>query len=546
MNAEGKEYRADVLIVGGGLGGVAAALTAADMGASVIIVEEMAWLGGQLTAQGVPLDEYPWNETLVFSRTYADFRARIRQFYRDNYPLTAQARSNPLLNPGMGNVSTLAHEPRVSVQVIEALLAPYRGSGRINVFRRCKLISAESLNDRITGVSVRHLPDRKVLSFSAHTVIDASETGELLHVANVEHVLGAESQNETGEPHALPGDPDPLNQPAITWTFAADYRPSEDHVIAKPASYDRWLAEIPAHWPGPRFSFTIPDHVTHEPRSRPLFAGDSDEEYLFDLWHARRIAYRKNFADGAYQSDITLACWPQNEYWNKPVLGVSPEETQTAFREARELSLSFVYWLQTEAPRHDGKGYGYPGLRLRGDVLGTTDGLAMQAYYRTAYRLKSEFTLLEQHISVDARSGFGKAEEFFDTVGIVAYRIDIHHSTRGDNTVDIDTYPFQIPLGSLLPVRVDNLLAASKNIGATRVTSSACRVHPAEWSTGEACGALAVFAQRRSVPPREVRRNRELLSEFQSLLASRKIMLKWPPFGPLTAMARIGYRPPPK
>ena len=40
----------DVLVVGGGLGGVSAALAAASLGVSVMLVESSNWLGGQLTA----------------------------------------------------------------------------------------------------------------------------------------------------------------------------------------------------------------------------------------------------------------------------------------------------------------------------------------------------------------------------------------------------------------------------------------------------------------------------------------------------------------
>ena len=146
------ELKADVLVVGGGLGGVSATLTAASLGATVILVEELDWLGGQLTAQGIPLDESPWNETVIFSRTYTEFRNRIRQYYRDHYPLTAEARANPLLNPGMGNVSTIAHEPRVSVQVIAAMLSPYVGAGTLRVLQRHKVLSVVSHGDRISGL----------------------------------------------------------------------------------------------------------------------------------------------------------------------------------------------------------------------------------------------------------------------------------------------------------------------------------------------------------------------------------------------------------
>jgi hypothetical protein len=543
--ADVTELKTDILIVGGGLGGVSAALAAASLGASVVLVEELDWLGGQLTAQGIPLDEYPWNETVVFSRTYFEFRSRIRQFYRDHYPLTAQAKADPLLNPGMGNVSTIAHEPRVAVQVIEAMLSPYAGSGRLRILRRHKVLSVAVASDRISGIVARNLNSGRDIAIACQTMIDATETGDMLELAKIEHVLGAESQATTGEPHAVAGDTDPLNQPGVTWAFAADYLPGESHVIDRPASYTRWRDGVLAPWTSPRFTWTIPDHVTHQLRQRPLFAGDTDEEYVFDLWHARRIAWRRNFEPGTYASDITLACWPQIEYWDKPALGVSVEAAETALRESRELSLSFVHWIQTEAPRHDG-GQGYPGLRLRGDVLGTDDGLAKQVYWREGRRIKAETTLLEQHIAVDARKEQNGAERFDDAIAIVAYRIDLHYSTRGNNTIDIDTYPFQIPLGALLPVRVENFLPGCKNLGTTRITNGACRVHPAEWSIGETSGALAVFAARNGVPPRGVRSNAKLRADFQALLKRRGALLEWPVFGPLTATARIGYRPPPK
>ena len=122
--------------------------------------------------------------------------------------------------------------------------------------------------------------------------------------------------------------------------------------------------------------------------------------------------------------------------------------------------------------------------------------------------------MLEQHVGVAARPGRDTAESFFDSVGIGAYRIDLHPSTsRTRDTVDIDSFPFEIPLGALLPVRIDNLLPACKNLGTTRVTSGAYRVHPVEWSIGEAAGTLAAFAltsspaaARRARRPRQARR----------------------------------------
>ena len=66
------DLAADVVIVGGGLGGVAATLAAARLGRRVVLVEEIDWIGGQLTAQAVPPDEHPWIETVRRSTQLRD------------------------------------------------------------------------------------------------------------------------------------------------------------------------------------------------------------------------------------------------------------------------------------------------------------------------------------------------------------------------------------------------------------------------------------------------------------------------------------------
>src|SRR3954470_7250042 len=120
------EERTTVLVVGGGLGGVAAALAAAERGAGVVLVEETAWLGGQLTSQAVPLDEHPWIEGFGCTGRHRALRDGIRADYRAPCPLTEAPGARRFLSPGSSRVSGLSHEPRAALAVIEALLAPYR------------------------------------------------------------------------------------------------------------------------------------------------------------------------------------------------------------------------------------------------------------------------------------------------------------------------------------------------------------------------------------------------------------------------------------
>lgn len=521
------EMRTDVLVVGGGLGGVAAALTAARLGYRVVLSEQTHWLGGQLTSQAVPPDENPWIESAVISPSYRALRWRIREYYRRNHKLTKAAQDDPLLNPGMGFVSPLCHEPPVAVAALEELLAPYVGSGRIRVLHRHQPTAVLCDGDRVEAVTLSNTAtDGVEVTVAASYVVDATELGDLLELGQVEHVIGTESSNRTGELHAPP-TPDPLDQQAISWCFALEYRPGENHTIERPADYQHWLTHVDAFWPGPQLSWTDVDPVTLQTRTRPIFMGDPDDASQRDLWHYRRVLARTQH-DGLVDYDVSLVNWPQIDYWEAPIVGVDAQERERALLRCRGLSESFLYWMQTDAPRLDG-GTGYPGLRPRPDLMGTEDGLAIAPYIRESRRIEAEFTVYEQHIGVAARPDGAGSELFADSVGVGNYRIDLHPSTGGRTYIDIDCYPFQIPLGALLPVRVENLLPANKNIGTTHITNGAYRLHPVEWAIGEAVGALAAFSLATGEPPRGVRATPSRLADYQRLLSdSLRIGLAWP------------------
>jgi hypothetical protein len=184
--------------------------------------------------------------------------------------------------------------------------------------------------------------------------------------------------------------------------------------------------------------------------------------------------------------------------------------------------------MQTEAPRPDG-GTGYAGLRLRRDVVDTRNGLAKHVYVRESRRIRAEFTVLEQHVGVEARGRTEGAEPFGDSVGVGSYRLDLHPTTRQRTYVDISSWPFQIPLGALLPIRMENLLPAAKNLGVTHITNGCYRMHPVEWNVGEAAGALAAYCLAHRLTPRQVRHTPALLAGFQQVLTSvLGFVLAWP------------------
>jgi hypothetical protein len=117
---------------------------------------------------------------------------------------------------------------------------------------------------------------------------------------------------------------------------------------------------------------------------------------------------------------------------------------------------------------------------------------------------------------------------FADSVGIGSYSIDLHPSSGGDNYIDFGALPFQIPLGALLPVRMENLLPAGKNIGTTHITNGCYRLHPVEWNIGEAVGALVAHCTTKKLAPRQVRKDAARLKEFQAALTAQGMPLAWP------------------
>lgn len=518
--------RADIAIVGGGLGACAAALAAVRVGCRVILTEETRWIGGQLTSESVPPDEHPWVEQFGATASYRELRNGIREYYRTHLPLTTEARLTSTLNPGNGFVSRICHDPRVAIAVLDQMLAPHKLNGSLLILCAHRLTNAWAQRDRIASVTITNVESGKEYLVEAPFFVDGTALGDLLLLAGAEHVTGAESNSQTGEPHA-PSCADPFDQQATTVCFAMEHLPGEDHTIEKPRDYEFWRTYRPPDWPGPLLSWTVVRPSTLEPLVRYLF----DEADGYSWWTYRRILDRSNFEEGFAASDITIVDWPQNDYRRGPLCGVDQRQRDRNLDEARQLSLSLFYWLQTQAPRADG-GLGYPGLRLRPDVTGgSPDGLALAPYIRSSRRICADFTVLEQHIAYPLRPN--GAASFSDSVGVGCYRIDLHPRSNGAGYLDLSSWPFQIPLGALIPIRIENLLPGGKNLGTSNIANGAFRVHQVEWSIGEAAGLLAAFCLQRRVEPRLVRGRAALLKEFQNMLCSRGIELSWPFLSPV-------------
>jgi hypothetical protein len=524
--AAARDRDCDILIVGGGTGGVAAALAAARAGRQVVLLEETDWLGGQLTAQGVSaLDEHEYIETFGGTASYMQLRAMLRDHYRLQ---AGDAGRRPDFNPGQCWVTRLAFEPRAAVQAVEQMLQPQVLAGRLTVHLRSKAVAAETQGDRIAAVVAMDLDDASLLRFRPQLVIDATELGDLLPLCGAEHVVGAERMAETGEPQAQPLEPKPHCVQSCTYTFACERRDEgESHVIGRPERYDH-------------YRITQPYSLRIEVHGGEIYGESSGwlDYRIFDtmpgtkggLWTYRRLLDRGVF-EGSVAHDLTMFNWPGNDYRDCSLLQGSAHDMARALQDAKRVSLGFLHWLQTEAPA-SGTRLGAPEIRLQPDVMGSSDGLCKFPYIRESRRIRARKTIVEQDVSAHHQPG-PRAAFFSDSVGVGWYPIDIHRSGPDDVGASCRTRPFQIPLGALLPVRIANLIAAAKNIGTTHITNGCYRLHPIEWNIGEAAGTLAALAMELGVAPAAVHQDAELLLRLQRRLLDAGVPLAW-----LTDVAR--------
>ena len=526
-------HRADVVIIGAGTGGVAAALAAAERGLSVILTDEMPIAGGQLTSQGVPPDEHAWIEEQGAPASYRRFRRRVRQAYAREWGVDADG-----LNPGGCGVSRICHAPSVASVVLQDMLKDY--GRRIRFIPQCVPEIAGGHRDHIDAVQMRSLTDGSSFILEAPVFIDATERGDLLPLTGAEYVTGSEGQNAFGEPHATP-EADPTNEQAFTWCAAIGFDPGFDPtktatpagineaLLQRPASYALWKEVVPnlkPAWPGRLLDLTYSNPVTLEPRRLDFDPRPGTETEQLNLWTYRRL--QPSGRDWPVKGGVTLLNWPQNDYLQGRVIDVTESERVRHEEAAKDLTRSLIHWLRTDVPRPDG-GRGWPGLYPVPGILGTEDGLAMAPYIREARRIRARTTVHEHHIGEQARRsvGLNEAEHFPDSVGVGHYRIDLHPSTSGDNYIDVAALPFEIPLGCLLPVRIDNLVAASKNVGTTHITNGAFRLHPVEWSIGEAAGALAAQCNMTGELPAAIHGSPTRIDALQQDLIRGGAQLRW-------------------
>ena len=540
-------WTCEVVVIGGTLGGIAAASHAMQTGVTTCLIELTPWLGGQVSSQGVSaIDEsraMRWRRN--FSPSWEAFKALIKRQPVYMPPWTGMPAQVTVEQANSCWVGELCFSPRAGATAAEMWMrdaakaapdsrwatstafkgASFDASGRyvtsVYGVRRVPLdpgyvptgrLSQElerwydwSDDEAYNKIPVRLQPPPN----QSMIVIDATDTGEFVGWANLPHRLGSDSQAFTGEVNA-PSKDNPACTQAYTYPF----------VLATLGDNNESLKALQKLEP----AMSRADH-------RKEFDLEGFAFFNFgSVFNYRRIVSQvpgSGNVNTTRPGEMTLINWNKGNDWHfmDPPLVFTEEDVRLSGQQEDWLgglsieslnygelhALMFAEWLmETEATNQ------LPLTLLKGAdaPLGTQSGLSMVPYIREGRRIlgrpaygQDSFMAVEADLREDMTGG----RNFSATaVALAHYDIDIHgcryrsgqpsYEASGGSIKEFVVRPLQIPLEALVPQGIDNLLIGGKSIAVSHIVNGVTRVHYGEWSVGGAAGATAGWLLRYAKP----------------------------------------------
>jgi len=451
------ELTTDVLVVGGGTGGTAAAIQAARQGVPTILVSEFPWLGGMLTSAGVSAPD--GNELVAFQTgLWGAFLRELRQRQIG----------------GLDNswVSMFSFDPRTGAK----LLADW-----VQQLPNLKWIAGQTpleilqQGNCITGVRFENF------TVKAKVTLDATELGDVLALAEVPYRWGWELQSEFEEPSA-------------------------------PVSVNQLTQQYPVQ--APTWVVVLKDFGEAEDAPEIPVPPDYSPEQFVGAWDNYGAEQFLNY--GRLPGGLFMINWPQcgNDYGEGVGRLVESTDKQQQFlQEARLHTQGFAHFIQTQL----GHRYGLADNIFPHSLFGG-GAYALHPYYRESRRLQGLVTVREQDLLPVAGGRVAalpvdiNRREVISSIALGNYANDHHYpgvnfplkpksirwGGRWTGT------PFTIPYGCLVPLSTDGLLVCEKNISVSHLANGATRLQPVVMNIGQAAGMAAALSVSLNCQPRDL------------------------------------------
>ncbi|MBD2249796.1 FAD-dependent oxidoreductase [Nostoc parmelioides] len=438
-------YVTDVLVVGGGTGGTAAAIQAARRGAKTMLVSEFPWLGGMLTAAGVSAPD--GNELMAFQTgLWGAFLQELQQRQPG----------------GLDNswVSFFSYDPRLGAEIfadwVQELTNLHWISGQVP-------LEVCQQDNSITGVRFTDF------TVQAKITIDGTELGDLLALADIPYRWGWELQSEWEEPSA-------------------------------PSSFNDLTARYPVQSP----TWVVVMQDFGEPVAPKILpAPNYDAELFAGAWKNYGAEQFLNY--GRLPGNLFMINWPicGNDYGE----GVGRLIESAAakgdfFQESRWHSQNFAHFIQTQL----GLRYGlaeqvfphassafalHPYYRESRRLVGLTTVREQDILPVPGGQVAS---LFPDTIAI----GNYANDHHYPGFDLPLQPKSIRWGGRWTGT------PFTIPYRCLVPATTDGLLVCEKNISVSHIANGATRLQPVVLGIGQAAGMAAAMCAELGCQPRDL------------------------------------------
>ena len=494
----------DVIVVGAGSGGIGTAIQAARMGASVVILEETDWIGGQMTAAAVTSMD-GGNAGPTSLGMYGEFKALITAYYADPVRFPPAGRS---VSTCYGGAST-CFEPHVGRMILQQML----DTAGVSVRLRTRVLRVRRDGDRVTGVVTS---DGRILASAI--LVDATEAGDVIPLTGARYRAG-NSRSDALDLDACIQD---ITYLAVIRRYAAGV-PSALQITAPPPGYTDALrdqfATASARVGGPP---ALPFGFDWNLQYRGMPDSTNPESYT-NATPSRITRTGVNHANDYPGWYVGLdAMGVLRAIWRGVVTArflEDPAERRRVSCEAKLVTVQFLYYWQTQMDASwsvaDDEGFdtpynigdnacpGWPA-----ELRAIERHLPVMPYIRESRRIEAMHMLTAREIF---RTDIVSASGFITSVASGDYATDLHNchsddtleADLGEDSTDGSAYGnFEVPFESLIPERIDGLLAVEKNLGMTRLATGALRLQPITMLTGQAAGVIAGLAVRDHVEPR--------------------------------------------
>lgn len=450
------QLETDVLVVGGGTGGTAAAIQAARLGVKTILVSEFPWLGGMLTSAGVCAPD--GNELAAFQTGI--WGAFVRELQRR-------------LPRGLDHawVSFFTYDPRVGAQIF---------ADWVQQLPNLKWIVGQTPQEVLKQGNCVMGIQFENLTIHAKLTLDGTELGDLLALGEIPHRWGWELQSEWGEPSA------PTTHNDLTRRY--------------PVQAPTWVVLLQDFGIGGSAPvIPTPPHT--------------DLEQFVGAWNGYTPEEFLNY--GRLPGDLLMLNWPQqgNDYGSGLTRLVESKPARLEFfQEAHGHSQNFARFIQAQLGHRYGLASGVFPL-FQGAIGGGAS--ALHPYYRESRRLQGLVTIKEQDILPSGGQVAplpGNSAGQMEAVAIANYAND-HHYPGFELALKPKSLrwggrwtgtPFTIPYGALIPAQTDGFLACEKSISVSHIANGATRLQPVVLGIGQAAGMAAALCVQRCCQPRDL------------------------------------------